>query len=127
MSNVPVIILREGFEDVREKEARYQNIQAMIAVSETVKSTLGPKGMDKMIVDSLGDATITNDGAEILKALDIENVAAIMMVNLAKSIDTEIGDGTTSAVIFSAALLQNALDLIEQSVHPKHISENYNI
>ena len=68
MSNVPIIVLREGSEDVREKEARYQNIRAMVAVTETVKSTLGPKGMDKMLVDNLGDATITNDGAEILKA-----------------------------------------------------------
>jgi chaperonin GroEL (HSP60 family) len=99
----------------------------MVAVSETVKSTLGPKGMDKMIVDSLGDAIITNDGAEILKALDIEHVAAIMMVNLAKSIDTEIGDGTTSAVLFCAALLQNALELIEQDVHPQHISRGYRL
>ncbi len=99
----------------------------MVAVSETVKSTLGPKGMDKMIVDSLGDATITNDGAEILKALDIKNVAAIMMVNLAKSIDTEIGDGTTSAVIFSAGLLENALELIEQDIHPQHIYRGYRL
>jgi thermosome len=127
MSNVPIIILREGSEDVREKEARYQNIKAMVAVSELVKSTLGPRGMDKMLVDNLGDATITNDGAEILKALDIENVAAAMMVNLAKSIDTEIGDGTTSAVIFTSALLQNALELIEQDIHPQHISLGYRL
>jgi len=127
MSNVPIIILREGSEDVREKEARYQNIRAMVAVTETVKSTLGPKGMDKMLVDSLGDVTITNDGAEILKALDIENVAAIMMVNLAKAIDEEIGDGTTASVIFTASLLQNALELMEQDVHPKHISVGYRL
>jgi len=125
--SVPIIILKEGTEDIREREARHQNIKAMVAVSESVKSTLGPKGMSKMLVDSLGDSTITNDGAEILKALDIENVAAIMMVNLAKAIDEEIGDGTTSAVIFSAALLQNALELIEQGIHPKAITGGYKL
>lgn len=127
MSNVPIIILREGTEETREREARTQNINAMVAIAETVKSTLGPKGMDKMIVDSLGDVMITNDGAKILDKLDIEHVAAQMMVNLAKSIDTDIGDGTTAAVVFAAALLDNALELIEQSIHPKHISYGYKL
>jgi len=127
MSGVPIIILKEGTEEVQEREARKQNISAMVAISETVRSTLGPKGMSKMLVDSLGDVTITNDGAEILKALDIENIAANMMVNVAKSIDEEIGDGTTSAVIFSAALLNNALDLIEQDIHPKPITHGYKL
>ena len=127
MSNVPIIILKEGTEEVREKEARKQNITAMVAIAETVRSTLGPKGMSKMLVDSLGDVTITNDGNEILKNLDIENVAANMMVNVAKSIDEEIGDGTTSAVIFSAALLNNALELIEQDIHPKPITHGYKL
>ncbi len=127
MSNVPIIILKEGTEEVREKEARKQNISAMIAIAETVRSTLGPRGMSKMLVDSLGDVTITNDGAEILKTLDIENVAANMMVNIAKSIDEEIGDGTTSVVIFSAALLNNALELIEQGIHPKPITHGYKL
>ena len=122
---VPIIVLREGTEDAREKEARQQNINAMIAIAELIRTTLGPKGMAKMIVDQFGDSTITTDGAEILKKLDVENVAAIMMVNLSKAIDTEIGDGTTSAVIFTATLLQNALELIEQSVHPKHIITGY--
>ena len=127
MSGVPIIILKEGTEEVQEREARKQNISAMVAISETVRSTLGPKGMSKMLVDSLGDVTITNDGAEILKNLDIENIAANMMVNVAKSIDEEIGDGTTSAVIFSAALLSNALDLIEQDIHPKPITHGYKL
>ena len=127
MSNVPIIILREGTEETREREARTQNINAMVAIAETVKSTLGPKGMDKMIVDSLGDVMITNDGAKILDKLDIEHVAAQMMVNLAKSIDTDIGDGTTAAVVFAAALLDNALELIEQGIHPKHISYGYKL
>jgi len=127
MSGVPIIILKEGTEEVREREARKQNISAMVAIAETVRSTLGPKGMSKMLVDSLGDVTITNDGAEILKNLDIENIAANMMVNVAKSIDEDIGDGTTSAVIFSAALLDNALELIEQDIHPKPITHGYKL
>jgi len=127
MSGVPIIILKEGTEEVQEKKARKQNISAMVAISEAVRSTLGPKGMSKMLVDSLGDVTITNDGAEILKNLDIENIAANMMVNVAKAIDEEIGDGTTSAVIFSAALLKNALDLIEQDIHPKPITHGYKL
>ena len=127
MSNVPIIILREGVEDTREREALNNNIKAIMAVTDTVKSTLGPKGMDKMLVDGLGDATITNDGAEILKALDIENVAAVMMVNLAKAIDEEIGDGTTSAVIFAAALLENALELVEQDIHTQPIRHGFRL
>jgi len=127
MSNVPIIILKEGTEEVREREARKQNISAMVAIAETVRSTLGPRGMSKMLVDSLGEVTITNDGAEILKTLDIENIAANMMVNIAKSIDEDIGDGTTSAVIFSATLLNNALELIEQGIHPKPITHGYKL
>lgn len=127
MSGVPIIILKEGTEETREKEARKQNISAMVAIAEAVRSTLGPKGMSKMLVDSMGDVTITNDGAEILSNLDIENIAANMMVNVAKSMDDDIGDGTTSAVIFSAALLNNALDLIEQDIHPKPITHGYKL
>ena len=127
MSNVPIIILKEGTEETREKEARKQNITAMVAIAETIRSTLGPKGMSKMLVDSLGDVTITSDGAEILSSLDIENIAANMMVNVAKSIDDDIGDGTTSAVIFSSALLNNALELIEQDIHPKPIIHGYKL
>ena len=125
--SVPIIILKEGTEEVREREARKQNITAMVAIAETIRSTLGPKGMSKMLVDSLGDVTITSDGAEILKNLDIENIAANMMVNVAKSIDEDIGDGTTSAVIFSSALLNNALELIEQDIHPKPIIHGYKL
>jgi thermosome len=125
--SVPILILKEGTEETNEKEARNQNINAIIAITETVRSTLGPKGMNKMLVDSVGDITITNDGAEILKNLSIENVAANMMVNIAKAIDEEIGDGTTSAVIFSAALLSNALELIEQGIHPKPITHGYKL
>jgi len=125
--SVPIIILKEGTEETKEKEARMQNINAIKAITQTVKSTLGPKGMNKMLVDSVGDVTITNDGAEILKLLDIDNVAANMMVNIAKSIDDDIGDGTTTAVIFSASLLENALELIEQGIHPKPITHGYKL
>ncbi len=125
--SVPIIILKEGTEEVREREARKRNITAMVAIAETIRSTLGPKGMSKMLVDSLGDVTITSDGAEILSSLDIDNIAANMMVNVAKSIDDDIGDGTTSAVIFSAALLNNALELIEQDIHPKPIIHGYQL
>ena len=125
--SVPILILKEGTEQKREKEARMANINAIMAITETVKSTLGPKGMNKMLVDGMGDVTITNDGAEILKLLDIENVAANMMVNIAKSIDEDIGDGTTTAVIFSATLLGNALELIEQDIHPKPITHGYKL
>ncbi|MFX1427928.1 MAG: thermosome subunit beta [Promethearchaeota archaeon] len=125
--SVPIIILKEGTEEVREKEARKQNINAMVAIAESVRSTLGPMGMSKMLVDSMGDVTITNDGAEILKNLDIENISANMMVNVAKSIDDDIGDGTTSAVIFSAALLSNALELMDQDIHPKPITHGYKL
>ena len=127
MSRVPVIILKEGTEETQEKEARKQNVNGMIAIAETVRSTLGPKGMDKMLVDGMGDVTITNDGAEILKSLDIESVSANMMVNIAKATDEEIGDGTTSVVLFCAALLQNALELTEQDLHPKHITHGFKL
>ena len=125
--SVPILILKEGTEQTKEKEARMQNINAMMAITETVRSTLGPRGMNKMLVDGTGDVTITNDGAEILKSLNIENVSANMMVNVAKSIDDDIGDGTTSAVIFSAQLLANALELIEQDVHPKPITHGFHL
>ena len=127
MSNIPIIILKEGTEDVREKEARMQNINAMIAITETVRSTMGPKGMDKMIVDSLGDVTITNDGAEILDKLSIENVTATMMVNLAKSIDKEVGDGTTTAAMLAGKLLENAEKLLDSKIHPTLITKGYRL
>jgi len=127
MSRVPIIILKEGTEETQEKEARRQNVNGMLAIAETVRSTLGPKGMDKMLVDGMGDVTITNDGAEILKSLDIESVSANMMVNIAKATDDEIGDGTTSVVLFCAALLQNALELTEQDLHPKHITHGFKL
>ena len=125
LAGQPVLILREGTERTRGKDAQGNNIRAAIAIADAVRSTLGPKGMDKMLVDSLGDVVITNDGATILKEIDIEHPAAKMMVGIAKTQDQECGDGTTTAVVLAGALLKNAQDLLEQNVHPTTIAEGY--
>src|SRR4030067_1492671 len=96
---VPVLILKEGSTRSRGKDAQKNNISAAKVISEIVKSSIGPRGMDKMIVDSMGDVTITNDGATMLKEIDVEHPAAKMMVEVAKTTDTEVGDGTTSVVV----------------------------
>src|SRR3989337_3544659 len=123
MSGQPIIILKEGTE--REKGAVCNNIAAARAGADAVKSTLGPKGMDKMLVDSLGDVTITNDGVTILKEIEIEHPAAKMLVEVAKTQDDEVGDGTTSAVVLAGELLKNAESLVEQEVHPTVIVSGY--
>jgi len=122
---VPVLILKEGSSRSRGKEAQHSNIMAAKIVAETVKSALGPKGMDKMLVDSFGDVTITSDGRTILDEMDIQHPAAKMMVEVAKTQDSEAGDGTTTAVIMSGALLDKAEDLINKSVHPTIIIDGY--
>src|SRR2546423_3957597 len=122
---MPVLILKEGTKQNKGKEAQRNNITAAKLVAEIVKSSLGPRGMDKMLVDTLGDVTITNDGATILKEMDIEHPAAKMMVEVAKSVDNEVGDGTTSSVIFAGALLEKAEDLINKHVHPSVIVDGY--
>jgi thermosome len=122
---VPVLILKEGSSRSRGKEAQHSNIMAAKVVAETVKSALGPKGMDKMLVDSFGDVTITSDGRTILDEMDIQHPAAKMMVEVAKTQDSEVGDGTTTAVIMSGALLDKAEDLINKSVHPTIIIDGY--
>ncbi len=122
---VPVLILREGTERKQGKNAQRNNIAAAIAVSEAVRSTLGPKGMDKMLVDSLGDVTITNDGATILDTIDVEHPAAKMIVEVAKTQDKKVGDGTTTSVIIAGELLSLAGELMEQSVHPTIIFRGY--
>ena len=109
----PIIVLKEGTTREKGKSARSKNIIAAIAISDAVKSTLGPKGMDKMLVDSMGDVVITNDGATILKEIDVEHPAAKMIIEVAKSQDEECGDGTTTAVILTGELLKNAGDLLE--------------
>jgi thermosome len=121
----PVIILREGTTRNRGQEAQNSNIAAAKAVANAVRSTLGPKGMDKMLIDGMGDVVITNDGATILKQMDIEHPAAKMIVEVAKTQDDEVGDGTTSAVVIAGELLKNAESLLSQKVHPTVIAEGY--
>ncbi|WP_287489699.1 thermosome subunit alpha [Methanothrix sp.] len=125
MSGVPVIIMKEGSERESGKNAQHRNILAAKAVAEAVRTTLGPKGMDKMLIDGSGDATITNDGATILREMDIENPVAKMIVEVAKAQDDEIGDGTTTAVIIAGKLLEKAEALLEQDVHPTVIVQGY--
>ncbi len=125
MAGQPIIILKEGTEREKGKGAVSNNIAAARAVADAVKSTLGPKGMDKMLVDSLGDVTITNDGVTILKEIEIEHPTAKMLVEVAKTQDDEVGDGTTSAVILAGELLKAAENLIEQEVHPTIIVNGY--
>jgi len=124
---IPVIILREGTRETKGKTAQRNNITAVKLVGNIMKSSLGPRGMDKMLVDTLGDVTITNDGATILKEMDIQHPAAKMMVEVAKSVDNEVGDGTTSAVILTAALIEKAEDLLNKDVHPMLIVEGYDL
>jgi thermosome len=121
------LVLREGSERTRGRDAQSRNIMAAKTIANAVKSTLGPKGMDKMLVDSMGDVVITNDGATILKEMDIEHPAAKMMVEIAKTQDEEVGDGTTSAVILAGELLKRAEDLLEQEVHPTLIATGYRL
>ena len=123
----PIIILKEGTKREKGKGAQANNIMAARAISDAVKSTLGPKGMDKMLVDSMGDVVVTNDGATILKEIDVEHPAAKMIVEVAKSQDEECGDGTTSAVILTGELLKYAGDLIEQNIHPTVITRGYKL
>ena len=125
LSGVPVIILKEGSRRESGKDAQHRNILAAKAVAEAVRTTLGPKGMDKMLIDSSGDATITNDGATILREMDIENPVAKMIVEVAKAQDDEIGDGTTTAVIIAGKLLEKAEALLEQDIHPTVIVQGY--
>jgi len=121
----PIIILREGTTRNRGQEAQENNIAAAKAVATAVRSTLGPKGMDKMLIDSMGDIVITNDGATILRQMDIEHPAAKMMVEIAKTQDDEVGDGTTSAVVIAGELLKQAEELLQSRVHPTVIGEGY--
>ena len=125
LTGQPVLILKEGATRSEERDAQRSNITAAIIVGEIVKSTLGPRGMDKMLVDSLGDVTVTNDGATILKEIDVQNPAAKMMVEVAKTQDDEVGDGTTTAVLLAADLLKRAQDLLDDSVHATTLVAGY--
>ncbi|MEM2160646.1 MAG: thermosome subunit beta [Candidatus Nitrosotenuis sp.] len=123
--NLPVVLLKEGSTENKGREAQKNNIAAAKIIAEIVHSSLGPRGMDKMLVDSLGDVTITNDGATILKEIDVQHPAAKMLVEISKTTDNEVGDGTTSAVILAGSLLENAESLINQDVHPTIIVDGY--
>ena len=121
----PVLVLKESALQQKGRDAQKNNIAAAKLVAELVKTSLGPRGLDKMLVDSLGDVTITNDGATILKEIDAQHPAAKMMVEISKTIDTEVGDGTTSSVVFAGALLEKAEKLLEKDVHSTVIIEGY--
>ncbi|MCK4952558.1 TCP-1/cpn60 chaperonin family protein, partial [Candidatus Bathyarchaeota archaeon] len=121
----PVLILKEGTSRSRGKEAQRNNIMAAKIIAEAVRSTLGPRGMDKMLVDSLGDITITSDGRTILDEIDVEHPAAKMIVEVAKTQDDMVGDGTTTAVIIAGDLLKKAEELLEQKIHPTIIVSGY--
>ncbi|MEM0476444.1 MAG: thermosome subunit beta [Candidatus Aenigmatarchaeota archaeon] len=123
----PVLILPEGTIRTTGRDALRNNIAAAKALGETIKSTLGPKGMDKMLVDSLGDITITNDGVTILEEMEIEHPAAKMLVEVAKTLNQEVGDGTTSSVVFASELLRKAEELLDQDIHPTVIIRGYRI
>ena len=123
--NGPVLVLKESALQQKGRDAQKNNIAAAKLVADLVKTSLGPRGLDKMLVDSLGDVTITNDGATILKEIDAQHPAAKMMVEVSKTIDTEVGDGTTSSVIFAGALLEKAEKLLEKDVHSTVIVDGY--
>jgi thermosome len=122
---MPVLILKEGASETKGKEAQRNNINAAKTVAQIVRTSLGPRGMDKMLVDSLGDVTITNDGATILKEIDVQHPAAKMMVEISKATDNEVGDGTTSVVVLAGSLIEMAEELITKNVHPTVIVDGY--
>ena len=122
---MPVLILKEGASETKGREAQKNNFTAAKTVAEIVRTSLGPRGMDKMLVDSLGDVTITNDGATILKEIDVQHPAAKMMVEISKATDNEVGDGTTSVVVLAGALIERAEELINKNVHPTVIVDGY--
>ncbi len=124
-SGQPVLILKEGTARSRGREAQRNNIMAARIIGEVLKTTLGPRGMDKMLIDSLGDITITNDGAAILDEIEVEHPAAKMMVEVAKTQDDMVGDGTTTAVVLAGELLKKAEELLDQNIHPTIIVSGY--
>ncbi len=123
----PIFILPEGSQRTTGRTAQHSNIMAAKAVAETVRTTLGPKGMDKMLVSSMGDIVITNDGVTILEEMNIEHPAAKMIVEVAKTQENEVGDGTTTAVVIAGELLKRAEDLLEQEIHPSVLSRGYRL
>jgi thermosome len=122
---MPVLILKEGASQTKGRDAQKNNIAAAKLIAQVVKTSLGPRGMDKMLVDGLGDVTITNDGATILKEIDVQHPAAKMMVEISKATDNEVGDGTSSVVVLAGALIEKAEELITKDVHPTIIVDGY--
>ena len=122
---IPVMLLKEGTSETKGKDAIRNNVEAARIVAASIKSVLGPRGMDKMLVDSRGDITITNDGATILKEMDVQHPAAKIMVEIAKTVDEEVGDGTTSSVIIAGAMLEKAEELMTKGIHPTIIVDGY--
>ena len=122
---VPVVLLKEGSSQTKGRDALKNNIEAAKIIASMLKSVLGPRGMDKMLIDSMGSVTITNDGATILKEMDVQHPAAKMMVEIAKAVDNEVGDGTTSSVILAGAMLEKAEKLVTQGIHPTVIVDGY--
>ena len=123
--NQPILIFPEGTDRLLGRDAQRVNIMAGKVLAETIRTTLGPKGMDKMLVDSLGDIVVTNDGVTILKEMDIEHPAAKMLVEVAKTQEDEVGDGTTTAVIIAGELLKKAEELLDQDIHPTIVARGY--
>ena len=123
--SLPIVLLKEGSSETKGREAQKNNIAASKIIAEIVHTSLGPRGMDKMLVDSLGEVTITNDGATILKEIDVQHPAAKILVEISKTTDNEVGDGTTSVVVLAGKLLENAESLINQDVHPTIIVDGY--
>src|SRR3972149_8410595 len=124
-ASVPILILKEGATRTRGRDAQRNNILAAKIITETIRTTLGPHGMEKRLVSGMGDVVITNDGATIMKELDVQHPAAKMLVEVAKSQDNEVGDGTTTAVVLAGELLTKAEKLLDQEVHPTVIVEGY--
>ncbi len=125
LQGTPILILKEGTQRTVGRDAQRMNIMAARVIAEAVRTTLGPRGMDKMLVDSLGDIVITNDGVTILKEIDVEHPAAKMIIEVAKAQDNEVGDGTTTAVVLAGELLKRAEELLDQDIHPTIIANGY--
>src|ERR671918_1360549 len=122
---MPIVLLKEGTTETKGNQAQRNNITAAKTIAEIVRTSLGPRGMDKMLVNNLGDVTITNDGATILKEIDVQHPAAKMMVEISKATDNEVGDGTTSVVVLAGALIEKAEELINKEVHATVIVDGY--
>src|SRR5919109_1312330 len=122
---MPIFLLKEGATETKGNQAQRNNITAAKTIAEIVRTSLGPRGMDKMLVNNIGDVTITNDGATILKEIDVQHPAAKMMVEISKATDNEVGDGTTSTVVLAGSLIEKAEELIAKDVHPTVVVDGY--